>query len=82
MKRVYLVNPEFTKALSGAPQTPQLLDRFFVTCLYGKFFWGTPRRDGVDLILVADDEAVPVEIKIRRDTRSGDDGALFKFVKA
>lgn len=80
MKRVYLSNTAFSEALFGPTNVSMLLEQFFVNCFKARFFWRTPQRDEVDLILTTDSGVIPIEIKIRGDIKKRDATPLFKFM--
>lgn len=80
LKRAYLSNTGFTFALSGDFDLPFLLEQFWVNLLKTKYFYRSPQKDEVDLVLVSGEKIVPVEIKIRESIPAKTLGSLFKFL--
>ncbi|MCL5291884.1 MAG: ATP-binding protein [Actinobacteria bacterium] len=80
MRRAYLASTAFTKALTAQPDRSLFLEQFFINAFKARFFWRSPQRDEVDIVL-AEDGVVPVEVKIRSKVSAGDAKPLFKFMK-
>lgn len=80
LKRVYLSSTAFTAALAASAERSMLLEQYFVLRLRERFFWRTPQRDEVDLVHLGDDDATPVEIKMRGSIQTRDAAPLFKFM--
>lgn len=81
LKRAYLSNTGFTFALAGGDfDLSILLEQFWVNFLKTKYFYRSPQKEEVDLILVNGEKIVPVEIKIRKIVSAKTLGSLFKFL--
>lgn len=80
MKKVYLSNTAFTRALSPRVGLPALIEQFFANILGASFFWRTPQKDEVDLVMTSEGTPVPVEVKIRPGIKKKQAAPLFKFL--
>ncbi len=81
LKRVYLSNTGFMSALGpGDIGLDWLLESFFATFLPADFFYRSPRKEEVDIVLDDLNTTVPVEIKIREKIRLRDLKPLKKFI--
>lgn len=81
LKRAYLANTGFTYALAGELKFPLLMEQFWVNFLKAKYFYRSPQKDEVDLVHVAGNFTLPIEIKMRESVSAKDAGALFKFLR-
>jgi hypothetical protein len=81
LKRAYLANTGFTHALAGQMNFPLLMEQFWATFLKAKYFYRSPQKDEVDLVHVAGNFSLPIEIKMRENISAKDAGALFKFMR-
>ncbi len=81
LKRAYLANTGFTCALAGQMNFPLLMEQFWVNFLKAKYFYRSPQKDEVDLVHVAGNFILPIEIKMRESVSAKDAGALFKFMR-
>ncbi len=80
MRKVYLSNTAFTSALSGKGDYFALAEQYFANTLKARFFWRSPQRDEVDLVLASGERTIPVEIKMKGDIRARDARPLFRFM--
>ncbi len=80
MRKVYPSNTAFSFALSGESDFFVLAEQFFANTLKAGFFWRSPQKDEVDLVLSSEERVVPIEIKMRSDIRRRDAKPLFKFM--
>jgi len=80
MRKVYTSNTAFSFALSGESDFFVLAEQFFANTLKAGFFWRSPQKDEVDLVLSSEERVVPIEIKMRSDIRRRDAKPLFKFM--
>lgn len=80
MKRIYLSNTAFTQALNPQNDLPVLLEQFWVNYFKARFFYRSPRKDEVDIVLENDQSILPIEIKIRKNISVSDASALFMFL--
>ncbi len=80
MKRIYLSNVAFTQALHPPLELPSILEQFWINCLKTRFFYRSPRKDEVDIVLENGGNILPIEIKIRENIAARDASALFVFL--
>ena len=82
LKRIYLSNAGFILALRhGEPEYHYLLEGYFANLFKTQFFYRSPQKEEVDLILVSQRVVVPVEIKIRQKIKTKDLKPLIQFMK-
>jgi predicted AAA+ superfamily ATPase len=80
MRKVYTSNTALSFALSGESDFSALAEQFFANTLKAGFFWRSPQKDEVDLVLASEEGVVPIEIKMRSDIKARDAKPLFKFM--
>lgn len=80
LKRIYPASTAFTLVLSGANDLPAIVEQFYSSFLKAKFFWRTPQKEEIDIILPVEKNVIPVEIKIREDIKERDTRPVFKFL--
>ena len=80
MKRLYLSNVAFTQALNPHVAFPILVEQFWINHLKAQFFYRSPRKDEVDLVMENNQMVLPVEIKMRENITIRDASALFAFL--
>jgi predicted AAA+ superfamily ATPase len=80
LRRVYLKSTAFSSALSGESDLSSLAEQYFANTLKAGYFWRSPQKDEVDLILTPEKKVIPVGIKIRGDIRVRDAKPIFKFM--
>ncbi len=80
MKRLYLSNVAFTQALHPQATLPILIEQFWINHLKARFFYRSPRKDEVDLVLENNRMVLPIEIKMRENITARDASALFIFL--
>ncbi len=81
LKRIYLSNTGFVYALNPEVEFPVVLEQYIVNTTGARFFWRSPQKDEVDVVLLRDKDIIPVEVKIREQIKRKDTSALFKFMK-
>lgn len=81
VKRLYLSNTAFTKALNPQVDLPLLLEQFFVNHLEARFFLKTPQKEEIDIIDAQNKQVLPIEIKIKQKIGREDMKTLFKFME-
>ena len=82
LKRVYPSNTAFINSLSDSIVGQDiLLETFYSGSLKARFFFRSPRKEEVDVILYNRHAVLPVEIKIREKVRASDLKTIFKFMK-
>ncbi len=80
MKRVYLSNPAFSQALNPEIAFAVLIEQFWINHLKSTFFYRSPQKDEVDIILERERAVLPIEIKIRENISIREASSLFKFM--
>lgn len=80
IKRVYLSNTGFTMALRQEIDFSTIVEQFWVDHLKARFFYRSPQKEEVDVIVDDGKTVLPVEIKVRQIIRPRDAVALFKFL--
>ncbi len=63
MKKFYLSTTSFFPYLNNQIEESKLIENLLVTELNAKFFWRTPQKHEVDIVLEKDGKALPIEIK-------------------
>ncbi|MDY6837056.1 MAG: ATP-binding protein [Thermodesulfobacteriota bacterium] len=80
LKRLYLSNTGFTSALrADEPGFHRLLEGYFADLFEARFFYRSPQKEEVDLVIDRAGTIVPVEIKIREKIKTGDIKPLVRF---
>lgn len=81
LKRIYLSNTGFLRALNPGISDPSLLmETFYAAVFQAKFFYRSPQKDEVDIILNSEEKIIPVEIKMRTRIRPSDLKPLIKYM--
>ncbi|MFP4087312.1 MAG: ATP-binding protein [Desulfobacteraceae bacterium] len=80
IKRLYLSNTAFTRALEPQVDFSLLVEQHFVNRLHALFFWRDPQKREVDLIYTKNSGTLPIEIKIKNKIDKRDIQGLFKFM--
>jgi predicted AAA+ superfamily ATPase len=80
MRKVYTSNTAFSIALSGESDFLALTEQFFANTLKAGFFWRSPQKDEVDLVLASEEGVVPIEITMKSNIKARDAKPLFKFM--
>ncbi|MBW1714332.1 MAG: ATP-binding protein [Deltaproteobacteria bacterium] len=82
LKRIYLSNAGFMLALRpGESEYRYLLEGYFANLFKAQFFYRSPQKEEVDLILESQRMVLPVEIKIRQKIKMKDLKPLIRFMK-
>jgi len=82
LKRVYLSNTGFTSALrSDKPDYHSLLEGYFANLFRARFFYRSPQKEEVDLVIDDYRRILPVEIKIRENVKMRDLKPLMRFAE-
>ena len=79
-KRAYLSNTGFTLAMAEKTEFPVIVEQFWINFLAGKYFYRSPQKDEVDLVLKNHQHPLPVEIKLRNKINLKGAKVLFKFM--
>ena len=82
LKRVYLSNTGFLTAFrSSELDYSSILENHFAHILKARFFYRSPQKEEVDLVIDSKGKLIPVEIKIREKIKIKDLKPLIKFMK-
>ncbi|MCL5986218.1 MAG: ATP-binding protein [Actinobacteria bacterium] len=81
MRRAYLTSTAFSLALSSNLGPSLIIEQFFQNLFQSKFFWRTPQKEEIDIILASDDKVIPIEIKIKPEVSEKEVAPIFKFLK-
>ena len=81
LKRIYLSSTGFVYALNPEVEFPVVFEQYVVNTTKTQFFWRSPQKDEVDVILIRNKDIIPIEAKIRERIREKDASSLFKFMK-
>jgi len=81
LKKAYLSNTSLSMLSQKAPDDGKLAEQSLFLRPEIRFFWRTPQKDEVDIIMETQDGPVPVEIKYQENISKGDIRALIKFMK-
>lgn len=67
MKKVYLATTSFFPYLNNKIDETKLVENLVVTFLNAGFFWRTPQKYEVDIILEEEGEVIPLEVKYTKN---------------
>jgi predicted AAA+ superfamily ATPase len=82
LKRLYLSNTAFTLALNPNVELGYLLEQYFVNVLQANFFYRSPQKEEIDIILFDDNGVVlPLEVKIKQQIKKRDSVTLLNYLK-
>ncbi len=81
MKKAYLANASLSMISRKEPDMGRLAEQSFFMADSVRFFWRTPQKDEVDIILEEEKGPIPVEVKYQNTIGKGDMKGLLKFMK-
>lgn len=81
LKKAYLSNPSLSMMAQKAPDLGKLAEQTFFNRPEIRFFWRTPQKDEVDIVLETEDGVLPVEVKYQEEITKKDMKPLIKFMK-
>ncbi len=81
MKKAYMSNASLSMIARREPDMGKLAEQCFFTREDVRFFWRTPQKDEVDIVLEADDGPIPVEVKYQGSIGKSDFKGLMKFMR-
>lgn len=81
LKKFYLNSTSFFPYLCPEIDESKLIENLVVTYLNSNFFWRTPQKYEVDVILKNNDEVIPVEIKYKEKIINKDMKNLLRFCR-
>ncbi|MBI4454007.1 ATP-binding protein [Candidatus Woesearchaeota archaeon] len=79
LKRIYLITPAFFSYLNPQIEESKLIENLIISHLNAKWFWRTPSKEEVDIILEKGSELIPVEVKYANIIVKKDFKNLLKF---
>ena len=79
LKRIYLITPAFFSYLNPQIEESKLIENLIISHLNAKWFWRTPSKEEVDIILEKGNELIPVEVKYANIIVKKDFKNLLKF---
>ncbi|MHA1843098.1 MAG: ATP-binding protein [Promethearchaeota archaeon] len=79
MKKFYLTTTSFFPALDSEIDETKLIENLIVSATNAKFFWRTPQKYEVDIILKEKKEILPIEIKYKKLIQKKDVQNLLRF---
>lgn len=78
MKKFYPAATSFFTFLNNGIEEPKLIENLIVVSAGARFFWRTPQKYEVDIVL-AKDGVMPVEVKYRNDVSAKEVKNLIRF---
>ncbi len=79
MKKFYPASTSFFTFLNNEVEESKLMENLIVSSLDAKFFWRTPQKYEVDIILAKDSRTVPIEVKYGNDVSGKEIKNLIRF---
>ena len=79
MKRFYLTTTSFFPFLNDKVDEAKLMENLVVVSVNAKFFWRTPQKYEVDIILEENGKIVPLEVKYKENITAKDLKNLLRF---
>jgi len=79
MKKFYLTTTSFFPFLNNEIDESKLIENLIVTFVDAKFFWRTPQKYGVDIILKEKGKIIPIEVKYKGYISKKDTKNLLRF---
>lgn len=81
LKRIYLTTPAFFSYLNPHIDESKLIENLIVLTTNAKWFWRTPSKEEVDIILEKGNELIPVEVKYSNVILKKDFKNILKFAR-
>ena len=79
MKKFYLTTTSFFPFLNNEIDESKLIENLIVTFVDAKFFWRTPQKYEVDVILKEKGKIIPIEVKYKEYISKKDTKNLLRF---
>ena len=79
MKRFYLTTTSFFPFLNDKVDEAKLMENLVVVSVNAKFFWRTPQKYEVDIILEENGKIIPLEVKYKENITAKDLKNLLRF---
>lgn len=80
MKKFYLTTTSFFTALNDQTDEPKVAENLAVISTGAKFFWRTPQKYEVDIIL-KNEKIIPIEVKYKKTIQKKDTLNLLRFCR-
>jgi len=81
LKKAYLSNPSLFAIAQKAPDDGKLAEQTFSLLPAVRFFWRTPQKDEVDIIMETEEGLLPIEVKYQEEITGTDIKSISKFMK-
>lgn len=81
MKKFYPAITSFYTYLNPNIEEPKLIENLIVISTQGKFFWRTPQKYEVDIVIEKGDELIPVEVKYKNTILDKELKNIIRFSK-
>jgi predicted AAA+ superfamily ATPase len=82
MKKFYLISTAFFSFLNSSIDEPKLVENLLVNSTHARFFWRTPQKYEVDIILQKDGKIIPIEVKYQENISKKELKNLIRFCEA
>jgi len=79
MKKFYLTTTSFFPFLNNEINEDKLIENLVVMSVDSKFFWRTPQKYEVDIVLAKNDEIIPIEVKYKKNITKKDTKNILRF---
>lgn len=79
MKKFYLASTSLFTFLNNDIEEPKLIENLAVVSTDARFFWRTPQKYEVDIVLRKDNEVTPIEVKYKNDVSAKEVKNLIRF---
>lgn len=81
LKKAYLSNPSLFAIAQKRPDDGKLAEQTFSLQLGVRFFWRTPQKNEVDIVMETEDGLLPIEVKYQEEITRADMKAISSFMK-
>lgn len=79
MKKFYPSSTSFFTFLNNGIEESKLIENLMVVSVNAGFFWRTPQKYEVDIVLKKDGEVIPIEVKYSNDVSAKDVKNVIRF---
>ncbi|MEA1924970.1 MAG: DUF4143 domain-containing protein [Candidatus Altiarchaeota archaeon] len=81
MKKFYLTTTSLFPFLNNEIDEAKLIENLVAVSVNARFFWRTPQKYEVDIVLEREGKIIPAEVKYKTNIRTGDLKNLLRFCK-
>ncbi len=81
LKKAYLSNSSLSMIAKREPDMGKLAEQCFFTTKDVNFFWRTPQKDEVDMVMETEEGVIPIEVKYQGSIGKADLKGLMKFMR-